>query len=534
MLVLRPLFQIQRRAITDGAAGYKAAYIDDPFIGEAIRTTILLTLGSLVIALVLGTSLAWIAFRLPRRLRWMAVFPVMPIVIPTAASVTGWIFLFAPRIGYGNAVLRWFPWWSDVTRGPIDVYTLPWIVLNTGIGLAAFVYLFISSGLAGINGELLESAEICGSSKLGAFFRVTLPLLRPSLVYATAISLLLGLGQFTGPLLLGRTENVRVLTTQMLTHMSESPVNFNAAAGIGAPLMVIGLIFVLAQRKLLGNQDRFVTHGAKGFRPTGRTSRVGVIALGIYGLIAAILPLTALLIVALSPRWSAEFAPSDFTLEHFREAFETDNVTTAIRNSITYSMTAAAIVIPLGFVCASILVRGRRVRVLRSALDYLVAMPLGIPAVVFGVGFLFAYSGPPLDLYGTKWVMIVVYITLMLPFVTRMQASGMISLGSQYFEASRVAGAGGLRTTAQIVLPLMRNALGATAALTFIILSHEFGASLLVRSPTTQVLGTALYDALTLGAYSEVAVLALVMTGVVLAGLGVAFLLGGRSVLNRL
>ena len=53
------------------------------------------------------------------------------------------------------------------------------------------------------------------------FFRVTLPLLRPVLVYGGGVALLLGLGQFTGPLLLGRNAGITVLTTDMYFFVSQ-------------------------------------------------------------------------------------------------------------------------------------------------------------------------------------------------------------------------------------------------------------------------------------------------------------------------
>ena len=88
--------------------------------------------------------------------------------------------------------------------------------------------------------------------------------------------------------------------------------------------------------------------------------------------------------------------------------------------------------------------------------DFLVTMPLGIPAVVFGVGFLLTYTREPFVLYGTPWVIVLVYVTLMLPFTTRMQLAGMVALGNNYLEASRASGAGALRTNVNIVLPLLR------------------------------------------------------------------------------
>ena len=166
--------------------------------------TVGLALGSLAIALVLGTLLAWAATRLPPRLKLLRVLPVLPIVVPAVASVIGWSFLLSPRPGYLNALLRNLPWWNHLDEGPVDIYSMPWIVIITGFGLTAFVYLFVSAGFANINAELLEAAQVSGSRGLGVFFRVTLPLLRPVLVYGGGVALLLGLGQFTGPLLLGR------------------------------------------------------------------------------------------------------------------------------------------------------------------------------------------------------------------------------------------------------------------------------------------------------------------------------------------
>jgi iron(III) transport system permease protein len=167
-------------------------------------------------------------------------------------------------------------------------------------------------------------------------------------------------------------------------------------------------------------------------------------------------------------------------------------------------------------------------------LDFLVSMPLGIPAVIFGAGFLITYTSKPFVLYGTPWVMILVYVTLMLPFATRMQLSTLLALGRGYIEAARVSGAGLTRTYATVVLPLMRSSLAGSAALLFVLLTHEFTASLLVRSSTTRVMGTLLYDYWSNGSYPMVAATALLMTVVTTAGVGVALALGGSETLSRL
>ena len=48
------------------------------------------------------------------------------------------------------------------------------------------------------------------------------------------------------------------------------------------------------------------------------------------------------------------------------------------------------------------------------------------PPSLFGAGFLLTYTEGPFVLYGTRWVIVLVYVTLMLPFATRMQLAGMV------------------------------------------------------------------------------------------------------------
>ena len=532
-LVVLPLVRLQATAFEDGAEGYRTAY-GAPHIGEVLRTTFALALGSLVIAMVLGTLLAWAATRLPPKYRVLRTLPVLPIVIPAVANVIGWAFLFSPRPGYLNALLRELPWWSHLESGPVDVYTVPWIILITGFALTSFVYLFVSAGLRNINQEHVDAAQASGSSAVGVFFKVILPLLRPSLIYGAGVVLLLGLGQFTAPLLLGTNQGVDVATTEMFRYVSESPTNFAAAAAIGSLLLVFGLVVVILQKIGLGDQTRFVTHGGKGFRSSGRTSKTAVVAIVLYATVSTVLPLGALMIVALSKFWSGTVDPGQFTLDNVQAVLSRPDSVNAIVTSVVASGVAVASVLPVGFIAASLILRGQRFRVVRTLLDFIVALPLGVPAVIFGVGFLLTYTYPPLILYGSRWVIILVYTTLMLPFGTRMLLSSMIALGNGYIEASRVSGAGALATNLRIVLPLLRTSMGGAAALVFILLTHEFSASMLVRAPTTNVMGTVLFDFWTNGAYPTVAAIALVMTVVTGIGVVAAMAVGGRDVFEKL
>ncbi len=170
-LTIVPLVRLQYLALRHGAQPYHDAYTREGW-GQTVRWTIELGLGSLAIALVLGTSLAWAANSLPPRLSVLKIVPILPIVIPAVSSVLGWAFLLSPHPGYLNQLLRLLPWWHHQFEGPFDIYSVTWIVIITGLSLASFIYLFVSSGFENINGELIEAAQVGGSSRAGVFFRV--------------------------------------------------------------------------------------------------------------------------------------------------------------------------------------------------------------------------------------------------------------------------------------------------------------------------------------------------------------------------
>lgn len=531
VLVLLPLVRLQQRAFGDGAAGYRTAYGDAEF-WTVLGTTLQLAIATTAVSLVLGTVLAFVAERLPRRWTFLQLLPLLPIVLPAIAMIIGWTFLLNLRTGYINVLLRRLPWWADLDAGPIDVYSKFGIVVVTAASFSSFVYAFVSAGLRGIPSHLFEAARSAGSSEIRATMNVSLPLLRPVFAYATGVVLMLALGQLTAPLLLGRQRGINVLATEMLEYTRQSPSDYAAAAAIGSPLLIFGIAMVIFQRVIVGDTARFVTHGGKGFTHRSRQSWWAVPAILAYGLVVLVLPILALIDRAMSPFSSGDIRFDRYSLDNIRTTLNDDRLRDAVFTSVSVSLGAVTIALVIGFLVSTVLVRRTRYPILQRVADLVVNIPLMIPATVFGVGFLMTYAGDPFNLYGSKIVMILVYVTLMVPFSTRMQLTALISIGNHYSEASRVSGAGSFRTNLRIVFPLARPAVGGAAALMFVLLSHEFSASLLVRSSKTQVMGTILFDFYENGTFGWVATMALVMALITSIGLAAAFLIGGRRILD--
>lgn len=539
-LVLFPLARLLYLATEGGGRAFREA-VAIPDIGRTILTTVELGLGSLVISLVAGTALAWFATRLPPRLSWLSAIPILPMVLPAVAVVVGWAFLLSPQVGYVNSALRALPFVHVPTpevglpSGPLNIYTVPGIIIVTGLQLTPLIYLFVQSSLRQLNYESIEAASIAGASPIRAFLSIVVPLLRPALVYAGAFAMLLGLGQLTAPQFLGAREGIRVLASEVYRFGGETPTDFAMAAAVASPLLIAGIAFIVVQRVLLRQDFRFISAGAKGVSRPLKPSRLAAPIIVAYGFVTLVLPFGALFLVAFSPYWTGKIDLDLLTIKNFERALDDPGIVNALVTSVLTSVGAIVIALPLGYLLTEVLYRRRGNPAVRAVLDVIIQIPLGVPAVVFGVGFLYVYLGQPFVLYGTHLLIVLTYVVLVLPFTVRMQLTARMSIGTAYEDAARASGAGTLRAHLGVVMPMMRGSLAGASVLMFVILTHEFAASLFVRSTRTQVLGTLLYDQWSRGSYPMVATVSIIMSAVTAAGLVAAVWIGGRqTTLDRL
>lgn len=528
-VVVSPILSLQLRAFSGGGEGFRKAWAL-PNIGDILRNTVALGLGSVVIAVAVGTCTAWAVSCLPRRAApFLSWIPLAPLLVPPVATVAGWGFLLSPSAGYANTLLRKTPFFQHLADGPINVYTVPWVVIITGVILSAYVHLFVHTSLREIGPQYALAASASGASPARTFMTITLPLLRPAIVYSSVIVLLLGLGQFVAPLLLGRQEGIDVLTTSMWKLSQTYPIEYNTGAALGSPLILLGIVVILLQKKLVRGGDRYILTGSDSGRPVAQAGgRAAITIITIYGLLTSVLPILALVYVSLSPFWSSNLSVDSLTLDNFRAVFDDPIARGALRTSISSSVIAALVVVPAGSLCAlGLWKRHRLPRWVAWLLDVTVSIPLAVAAALMGFGLLFTYSSPPLVLYGRDGMLILTYFILMLPFVTRLMMASLISVGDSFFEASATSGAHRGRTLLRVGIPLCRGGIGAAVGISLVLMIHEFAASLMVRSPTTQVLGSYLWDQWARGSYPRAAVAALLMICVTGCGLAIARLISG-------
>ena len=243
-----------------GLDNYRNLLSDPTFWHAAVNT-----LGIFVVATVPQYLLALLlADTLSRRIRMRTLFR-MGVLIPNVTSVAAvaLIFgvIFARDFGLANWVLSWFG--VDPVNWVADRWS-SWLAISTMVdwrwtGYNALIFL---AAMQAIPRDLYEAAEIDGAGRFRQFVSVTLPMLRPTLMFTTILSVIGGVQLFTEPLLLNSGSggimggSLRQSQTVMM-YMVEIGFNrfeFGYAAAISwvvfLMILVIAVVNVLLIRRI--------------------------------------------------------------------------------------------------------------------------------------------------------------------------------------------------------------------------------------------------------------------------------------------
>jgi iron(III) transport system permease protein len=282
-----------------------------------------------------------------------------------------------------------------------------------------------------------------------------------------------------------------MIPTQVYS-LVQYPTDYGRAAAVGVLVMTITVLFALAQRLYLSRRS-FITVSGKGYRPRtialGKWRGVALALELIYVGAAVVLPMFALLCVSFSRLWTGWPNPAQFSLYNFNFVlFHHDLAQRALSNSLIVAVVGATLGVVIGLFQAYYLQRGRSRW--RTVIDSVLSLPLGIPGIILGLGFLILVIRTPL--YTTLTVIVIAYIARFLPFATRGISAMLLAISGELEESARANGATWLQTMREIVLPLIKPALVAAWLMLFVIFIRELGATILLYGQGTETLSVAM------------------------------------------
>lgn len=157
--------------------------LSSPEIWQAARITAVFTVGAVTIQLVLGVGLALLLHQETRAAwAWRLAF-LLPMAVTPVAAIFTFRMMFHPSTGVLNALLR------DLGLPPVDWLGTPTMAFVSLLIVdcwqwTPFVLLIAAGGLASLDTEPLEAAEVDGAGPWRVLWDHTLPMLAPYLVVA--------------------------------------------------------------------------------------------------------------------------------------------------------------------------------------------------------------------------------------------------------------------------------------------------------------------------------------------------------------
>jgi iron(III) transport system permease protein len=460
--------------------GYWREFVASPSDMEALRTTLVIAVGSVIAALMVGIPLAFLLTRYEfRGRRLLSAAATLPAALPPLVGVVAFLFL------YGES--------GVITRAVQELFRLdepPWTLNGVGAiifvhayTMYVYVFLFVSAGLERMDDSLDEAAAGLGASRFGRLRRVTLPLLTPAIAGSMLLVFMSALGSFSAPYIFGG--GVRVLSTQIVAS------KLNGAMGmvyVETTVLAVSAVLALLGLRWFERRRSYVLSG-KGI--TRRSplqsplSRVLAPLLGALLVVVLILPHAMVVLVSFARdgTWTTQVLPPEYTLDNFRRLATDSQLWVPIRNSVVMAAISTAANVVVCFLAAYLIVLRRFPG--RRLLEILVALPWALPATAIAIGLAstFDRNAPALGrvlLVGTFWILPLAYFIRGIPLVASATEGSLKQMDPSLEDAARGLGGSWWLTLRRVILPAARPGLVAGAMLAAITAVGEFVASVVL------------------------------------------------------
>jgi cellobiose transport system permease protein len=242
-----------------GLQNYKQL-LSDPIFWKAAYNTVYIGIVAHVPMLIFALFVAFVVNS--AMVKYKQVFRTvyfLPVITSSVAVSIVFLTLYGVKAGLINYVLTLFglppiDWWGGngnwVKPAIILLFMWKWVGWNMVIYLA---------GLQGIPRELYEAAEIDGASMTQIFFRITLPLLKPIILFSLILSTIGALTIFDEPYMLvgtgGGTDNSGLTLMVYLYREAFEYVHFGYASSIAYVISIFIIIIAVINMKVFGKQN---------------------------------------------------------------------------------------------------------------------------------------------------------------------------------------------------------------------------------------------------------------------------------------
>ena len=510
-----------------GLDGWRAAF-DEPGLRGALLNTLKVTFVRQLLSLPLAVLIAWLLARtdLPGR-RWLEFAFWAAFFLPSFTVTLSWILLLDPEYGLINTSLA-----RLVGTAPFNIYSfwgIVWVHVLTG-SLTVKVIL-LTPAFRHMNASFEEASRVAGASTLRTALRITVPVMAPVILSVLLLGTMVSLQTFEVEQVLGLPFRFFVFSTMIYDLLVTRVPRYDAATALAVVTLAAMLPLVLAQQWLTRGR-RYTTLTGQFQNQPHRLGRWRAPALAlVLALVSIVLgvPVVFALLGTFMKLFGFFHIADPWTLNNWKTVLTDELFLRSLHNTVVLAVGTAVAAVVVHSLIAYIAVRTRYAG--RRALDFISWLPFTVPGIILGLALLWLFLGVEMlkPLYGTTTLLIVAGVIAGMPLGVQIIKSGLLQLGSELEEASRIAGASWWATYRRIVLRLMAPTLMAVAMITFVGAARNIGNFALLTTSANRPLSILQIDYIAQRKFEEAVVVACIIMFISLAGALLARLLGLRS-----
>ena len=448
-----------------GVTAYTLANFTEVFAdartGRVAFDTVIFSTVSLLVAMGFGVPAAWLVSRtdLPGK---TLLFTLMTIgmLVPGFTSAMGWLFLMHPRIGLVNVfVTRTL----GFAQAPFNITSLTGMGWVQGLNLAPLAFIMTAAVFAAMDPALEEAAQMSGANPWRTLRRVILPLASPGILAAAIYIFTIGFAAFDVPVIIGWGNRIFTFSTFLYLLVSPQDVlpKYGVAAALSTVVMVMAALLSWWYARMQVRSRAYAVVTGKAYRPRLLALRWAVVPawsfLLVFFLLGTILPIALLAWSSLLPffQMPSELAFKVASVNHYRN-LPWDLVISGMANTAILMALTPTITLVIAIAYSWIVLRSKIS--MRAGFDVIAFLPHAIPSIIFGVGALLAtlYVLPrAIPIYGTIWILLIVFTVGRLSYATRMTNSGLVQLHTELEESAEMSGATLAQVLSRVIVPLL-------------------------------------------------------------------------------
>jgi len=409
---------------------------------------------------------------------------LVPLLAPSLLSAISLIYWFG-----NQGVLK--HWLTDVV-GIREIYGAPGIVMAECFAVFPHALMILLTALALADARLYEAADAMGTSAARKFFTITLPGAKYGLISAALVTFTLVITDFGIPKVIGGSFNVLATDVFKLVIGQQ---DFAKGAVVAILLLAPALFTFGVDSYVSRRQTAMLTARAVPYNPKPSARRDAAMTVFCSVIAALVLAMLGMAIFAsFATFWPYNLTPS---LRHYVLGLVDAEVGVGFLNSLKMAAGTAFFGTALVFCGAYLLEKTKGANGLRGVVRLLAMVPMAVPGLVLGLGYIFFFNEPKNPLNGLYHTVALLTLCTIVHFYTTGHLTAVTALKSLDGEFEAVSASLKVpfyKTFWRVTLPICTPALVDIARYFFINAMTTISAVVFLYSPETKVASIAILN----------------------------------------